>query len=100
MMFLFGAIVGAMLASGGAATIPGTSPLGTIPLRCLYVANEADYRDCRWLSMAAEINQQSSIRADWTSVCANHWQGEGVRNWAKPYIAHCDIDKAIAREVV
>ena len=98
MMFLFGAILGATLASGSStASLMGSSGLAGIPLRCLMVQTEAEYKDCRRLSMRAELMTQSRDSPTSEGNCAYY------AKWPKDYATWkdvCDVDKAMGYEIV
>lgn len=59
MGFIFGLLVGGMIASGGGSAMPPM--LGSIPFRCLaaFDVSEADYRDCRSPSLGLELGAGS-----------------------------------------
>jgi hypothetical protein len=72
-MFLFGAIVGAMMFSGDSTSMLGSNGLMGIPLRCLYVTSEQGYRDCRKLSMQRELLAQSTTDPASVGQCYYRW---------------------------
>jgi hypothetical protein len=74
MGFLFGLIVGTALSSGGDNSPRLPSSLSEIPFRCLAAIEQSDaaYRDCRRLSMAAQIQQQHDVAdCQVSKVCRN-----------------------------
>jgi hypothetical protein len=104
MMFLFGALLGATLASGSSTTsLLSHGGFGGIPLRCLMVMSEADYRACRTLSMRAELLAQSRTEATGIGICGYVWSGQGndVGKIARAVTADdvCSVSRAIDLEL-
>jgi hypothetical protein len=100
MMFLFGAFVGAAL-MGGQTGFLTQQGLSSIPLRCLMVASEAEYRDCRRLSMQHELLVQSTVNPGNAGVCSYVWAGIRLSERAA-YVgtkSNCDVDRALTLEI-
>jgi hypothetical protein len=82
MGFIFGLIIGAAVTSGGSVPAP---MLGSIPFRCLaaFDISEAEYRQCRTISLQREIYEGTP--------CRRH----NMSDPADP----CSFDKAITWEI-
>jgi hypothetical protein len=102
MGFLFGLMVGGMLASG-APTAGLQTALAAIPLRCFAALDigDAAYRDCRRATMMVEINRQSSTDSGY-GVCWYIWRGKEADVYkflldaARP---SCDVEAMLTLEI-
>lgn len=99
MMFLFGALVGTMLASGDTAAMMGQGGFMGIPLRCMYVTSEQAYRDCRKLSMQREMLAQSTYDPATVGQCYYHWAGRAGGRIIQPTETDCNWSHAITLEI-
>jgi hypothetical protein len=90
MGFVFGMLVGGALFSGSSVAPPA---LGSIPFRCLaaFEISEAEYRDCRTLTLRREIYEGTPCRANEmegvAGVCSFHrhitWEIAALRELKK-----------------
>lgn len=81
------------LSFAGDGTPGNLSPLGTIPLRCLYALeqSDADYVRCRRPSLTGELAASSAIYPGSASLCYKAWETAGNRT-SDAQKASCDVE--------
>lgn len=104
MGFLFGLLMGTAIMSGGTQTqIQMQQMLSQIPLRCFAALDISDaaYRDCRILSMRAELNNQSRSNPTDTGACYYVHVGRvNILSNPKEWESLCDAKAAISMEII
>ena len=106
--FLFGLLAGMVISGNGAYDANNAlkqSGLNAIPLRCLTVDSEADYVDCRWTSMMAEIQApRNNAFTDPIPYCAgilapDKWSHTPLAKLVEPHRRACDVEWHIKLEI-